>query len=114
MAAMLPGVFFFLVAACQGLLGASLLFEPGRWALRFGILVNLFVIFVWAITRVVSVPELFEPLRLPVAGLGAVATVAEAALLILLFEVRRSLSRNEKERRVSSDTPERKLNQVAS
>jgi hypothetical protein len=33
-AAMLPGVFFLLVAVGQGLLGASLLFGPGRWALR--------------------------------------------------------------------------------
>ncbi len=91
-AAMLPGMFFFLVAACQGLLGASLLFGPSRWALRFGILLNLFVIFVWAIMRVVSVPELFEPLWLPVDGLGAVATAAEVALVALLVALRRQLS----------------------
>lgn len=99
-AAMLPGVFFLLVAIGQGLLGASLLFGPGRWALRFGILLNLFVIFVWAITRLVSVPELFEPLRLPVEGLGTVATAAEAALVVLLVRLRRSISPKQRKWRV--------------
>src|SRR3712207_9163924 len=55
--AMLPGIFFLLVASCQGLLAVSLLFGPGRWTLRLGILLNLFVIFVWAFTRVVSRSE---------------------------------------------------------
>ena len=44
-AAMLPGLFFLLVAACQVLLAVSLLFGPRRWTLRFGILLNLFVNF---------------------------------------------------------------------
>ncbi len=100
-AAMLPGVFFFLVAAGQGLLGASLLFGPGRWALRFGLLLNLFVIFVWLLPRVVSVPELFEPLRLPVEGLGAIATAAEAALVVLLVGLRRSVPPKRRKRRVA-------------
>jgi hypothetical protein len=90
-AAMLPGVVFLLVAVGQGLLGASLLSGPGRWALRFGILLNVFVIFVWLFTRVVSVPELFEPLRLPVEGLGTVATAVEVALVVLLVGLRRSV-----------------------
>jgi hypothetical protein len=98
-AAMLPGIQFFLVAACQGFLGASLLFGAGKWTLRLGILVNAFVVLVWMLTRLVSVPEIFEPLRLPVDGLGAVATAAEVALLILLFKLRRSLPRREKGRR---------------
>src|SRR4028119_416271 len=73
-AAMLPGVFFFLVAVGQGLLGASLLFGGGRWTARFGILLNVFVVLVWLLTRAVSIPQLFEPIKLPVEGLGAVAT----------------------------------------
>ena len=89
--AMLPGIFFLLVAMGQGLLAVSLSFGPGRSTVRFGILLNLFVVFVWAFTRVVSVPELFAPVRLPVDGLGAVATVVEVALLILLVMVRRQL-----------------------
>jgi hypothetical protein len=99
-AAMLPGVFFLLVAVGQGLLGASLLSGPGRWALRFGILLNVFVIFVWLFTRVVSVPELFEPLRLPVEGLGAVATAVEVALVVLLVGLRRSVPPKKRKRRV--------------
>jgi hypothetical protein len=87
----LPGIFFFLVAACQGLLAVSLLFGPGRWTVRFGILLNLFVVFVWVFTRVVSVPELFAPVRVPVDGLGAVATAVEVALLVQLVAVRRRL-----------------------
>jgi hypothetical protein len=50
-AAMLPGVFFFLVAVGQGLLGASLLFGGGRWTARFGVLLNVFVVLVWLLTR---------------------------------------------------------------
>ena len=90
-ASMLPGAFFLLVAIGQGLLGMSLLFGPGRWALRFGILLNLFVVFVWSLTRVVSVPELFAPVRLPMGGLDLVATAAEVALVILLVRLKRSL-----------------------
>ena len=41
---MLPGIF--LIAACKGLLAVSLLFGPGRWTVRFGFLLNLFVVFV--------------------------------------------------------------------
>jgi hypothetical protein len=89
--AMLPGIFFLLVAMGQGLLAVSLLFGPGRSMVRFGILLNLFVVFVWAFTRVVSVPELFAPVRVPVEGLGTVATVVGVALLILLMMVRRQL-----------------------
>jgi hypothetical protein len=44
--AMLPGLFFLLVATSQGLLAVSLVFGPGRWRLRFGILLNLFIVFV--------------------------------------------------------------------
>jgi hypothetical protein len=99
-AAMLPGAFFLLVAAGQGFLGASLLFSAGKWTLRLGILLNASVVLLWTLTRLVSVPEIFEPLRLPVDGLGAVATAAEAALLVLLFRLRRSLPRGGKDRRV--------------
>jgi hypothetical protein len=36
----LVGTFVFLAAVFQGLLAASLLFGPGRWAVRLGILLN--------------------------------------------------------------------------
>ena len=102
--AMLPGLFFFLVAISQGLLAVSLLFGPGRWTLRLGILLNLFVIFVWAFTRVVSVPELFAPVRLPMGGLDLVATAAEVALVILLVRLRRSLPPKKPRRRMRRGT----------
>jgi hypothetical protein len=66
--------------------------------MRFGILLNACVILVWVITRLVSVPELFEPLRLPVEGLGAGATAAEVTLLVMLIKLRRDFSQNEKRR----------------
>jgi hypothetical protein len=102
--AMLPGLFFLLVAISQGVLAVNLLFDPGRWTLRFGILLNLFVVFVWAFTRVVSVPELFAPVRLPVGGLDLVATAAEVALVILLMRLRRSLPPKKRRRRVRGGT----------
>ena len=91
-----PGLFFFLVAVGQGLLGASLLFGGGRWTARLGVLLNVFVVLVWLITRAVSLPQLFEPVRLPVENLGALATAAEVALIFVLARLERSLSRQTK------------------
>ena len=95
-AAMPPGIFFFLVAVGQGLLGASLLFGGGRWTARFGILLNVFVVLVWILTRLVSIPQLFEPIKLPVEGLGAAATFIEVALVVSLMSLGRSLRRKKK------------------
>jgi hypothetical protein len=92
-AAMPPGVFFFLVAVGEGLLGASLLFGGGRWTARFGILLNGFVVLVWLLTRAVSIPQLFEPVKLPVEGLGAAATFVEVAIVVSLMRLGRSLRR---------------------
>ena len=95
-AAMPPGVFFFLVAVGQGLLGASLLFGGGRWTARFGILLNVFVVLVWLLTRAVSIPQLFEPIKLPVEGLGGAATFVEVALVVSLMRLGRSLRREKR------------------
>jgi hypothetical protein len=97
--AMLPGIFFLLVAMSQGLLAASLLFGPGRWTLRFGILLNLFVVLVWMLTRLVRVPELFEPIRLPADALDLAATVVEVLLLVLLVMLRRQTPPKKRKRR---------------
>jgi hypothetical protein len=101
--AMLPAIFFLLVAMSQGLLAVSLLFGPGRWTLRFGILLNLSVVLVWAFTRVVSVPELFEPVRLPVGGLDLAATAVEVALVVLLVRLRRSFPSEKRGRRMQQE-----------
>ena len=95
-AAMPPGVFFLLVAVGQGLLGASLLFGGGRWTARFGMLLNVFVILVWLLTRAVSIPQLFEPIKLPVEGLGAAATFIEVVLVVSLMRLGRSLRRKKR------------------
>lgn len=95
-AAMPPGIFFFLVAVGQGLLGANLLFGGGRWTARFGILLNVFIILVWLLTRAVSIPQLFEPIKLPVEGLGAAATFVEVALVVSLMKLGRSLRRRKR------------------
>ena len=99
-AAMLPGAFFFLVAVGQGLLGASLLLGGGRWTARFGVLLNVFVVLVWLLTRAVSIPQLFEPVRLPVEGLGAAATFIEVALVVSLMRMGRHLRRKRGPERV--------------
>ena len=97
-AAVLPGAFFFLVAAGQGLLGAALLSGGGRWAVRLGALFNVFVVFVWALTKAVSVPQIFEPVRLPVENLGIAATAIEAVLVAVLVMLKRSMPRKKKGR----------------
>jgi hypothetical protein len=91
-----PGVFFFLVAMGQGLLGASLLFGGGRWTALLGILLNVFVVLVWLLTRAVSIPQLFEPIKLPVEGLGVAATSVEVALVVSLMKLGRSLRRKKR------------------
>ena len=98
-AAVLPGAFFFLVAAGQDLLGASLLFGAGRWAPRLGLLLNASAVIVWTLTLLVSVPGLFEPLRLPVDGLGLLATATEVTLVVLLVRLTRRLPPTKRGRR---------------
>ena len=86
------GYFFLFVATCQGALGVSLLFGPGRWTLRLGILLNLFVVFVWAFTRTVGIPAWVGVfMREPVGVLDLSATAAEIALVVLLVRLRRDL-----------------------
>jgi len=89
------GYFFLVVAACQGTLGVSLLFGPGRWMLRLGIFLNLFVVFVWAFTRTVGIPAWVGAfMREPVGVLDLSATIAEVALLVLLVKLKRDLVRS--------------------
>jgi hypothetical protein len=87
----LSASFVLLAAVCQGLLGASLLFGPGRWTIRFGLLLNATIVLSWAATRVAGFPALFGFARLPVEPVGLVTTVIEIALLILLLNIGRGL-----------------------
>lgn len=82
--AFLPGVIFLVVAIGQGPLGVRLLFGPGAWAVRLGMLFNLSVAFVWVLTRLVVLPNVTGTVALEVDLLGLTATVVEMALAILL------------------------------
>jgi hypothetical protein len=85
----LVGAFVFLAAVCEGLLAASLLLGPGRWAVRLGILLNATIVFVWIITRFWGFPAAVGFAQLPVEPLGLAATVAEVALILLLARIGR-------------------------
>lgn len=96
----LSGSFVLLAAVGQGLLAASLLFGPGGWAVRLGLLLNAAVVLAWATTRVAGFPPLLGFVRLPVEPAGLVATVIEIALLVLLLRIGRGLKGERKKRRV--------------
>lgn len=91
----LSGFLIFLVAVCQGLLAASLLFGPGKWMPRFGILLNAGVVLTWAVTRFVGYPTLLGFSWLPVEPLNLAATAAEISLVVLLFRISRRSSGSE-------------------
>lgn len=89
----LSGFFVFLVAVFQGLLAVSLLFGPGRWMVRFGILLNICVVLTWIVTRFAGFPAALGFAQLPVEPLNLVVTAVEIALLVLLFRIGRELKR---------------------
>ena len=95
----LSGSLILLVAICQGFLAMSLLFGPGRWMVRFGILLNVCVVLTWIVTRFFGFPALLGFSRLSVEPLNLIATVAEVALLVLLFRIGRNLKAVRKDRR---------------
>ncbi|CAA9405507.1 hypothetical protein AVDCRST_MAG82-454 [uncultured Rubrobacteraceae bacterium] len=96
----LSGSFVLLAAVGQGLIAASLHFGPGRWAVRFGLLLNAAVVLAWTTTRVAGFPPLLGFARLPVEPVGLVATGIEIALLVLLLRIGRGLKSERKKRRV--------------
>jgi hypothetical protein len=96
----LTGSFVFLAAVGQGMLTASLLVNPGRWTIRFGLLLNATIVFAWAATRVAGFPALLGFVRLPVEPVGLVATIIEIVLWVLLLNIGRGLKTERKKRRV--------------
>jgi hypothetical protein len=96
----LTGSFILLAAVCQGMLAASLLVNPGRWTIRFGLLLNATIVLAWAATRVAGFPALFGFARLPVEPVGLMATVIEIALLVLLVKIGRGQKMEQEKRRV--------------
>jgi hypothetical protein len=95
----LTGSFVLLAAVCQGMLATSLLFGPGRWTIRLGLLLNATIVLAWAATRVAGFPALFGFARLPVEPVGIMATFIEIALLVLLLKIGRELKTERKKRR---------------
>lgn len=95
----LSGSLILLIAACQGFLAVSLLFGPGRWMVRFGILINICVVLTWTVTRFFGFPALLGFSRLPIEPLNLTATVAEIILIVLLLKIGRDLKTTRRERR---------------
>jgi hypothetical protein len=95
----LTGSFILLAAIGQGMLTASLLIGPGRWAVRLGLLLNAMIVLTWTATRVAGFPALLGFARLPVEPVGLVATVIEIALLVLLLGIGRELKTERRKRR---------------
>jgi len=91
----LNGSIMFLVAVCQGILAASLLVGPGKWMVRFGILVNVCVVLIWVIRRFVEFSPVAGFPRLPMEPLDLAATVAETLLLVLLFGIAREIKQKQ-------------------
>jgi hypothetical protein len=80
------GIFFLVVAALQGILGAALLFRPGRGIFVVGIVGNLAVVALWVYTRAAAVP--LGPMAGEAEAVGAldvVCTSVEVALVVLLM-----------------------------
>lgn len=79
------GLFFLIVAMAQGLLGAALIFnDPDRRTVRLGIIANLAIVAVWAVTRTGGIPGLVEFIPLPVIDLDLAATIMELSLIVIL------------------------------
>jgi ABC-type sugar transport system permease subunit len=95
----LVGTFVLVSAAFQGLLAVSLLLGPGRWMLRFGILLNAIMCTVWIVTRFWGYPPTLGFDRLPVEPFGLISAASEVALIALLASV---LENDERARRKTS------------
>jgi hypothetical protein len=100
----LTGSFVFLAAVGQGMLAANLLVDPGRWMIRFGLLLNATIVLAWTVTRVVGFPALSGFARLPIEPVGLVATVIMIALLVLLLKIGSGLKTERKKRRVGHES----------
>ena len=86
------GAFFAVVAIGQGLLGAKLVFGPGRWTLRLGILFNASIIVLWGIARAIETafPVWILAVRSPFEILEYIVIALVLLLLISLIWLSRS------------------------
>jgi manganese oxidase len=77
------GIFFLIAAVAQACYGLALLRWRGRSLLLLGVVGNLSVVSLWAVTRTVGIP-FFGPHAGEVEGVGAVDLLATAAELTLI------------------------------
>jgi hypothetical protein len=86
------GAFFAVVAIGQGSLGVKLLFSPGRWTLRLGILFNVSIIVLWGLARAIEAvfPVWILAVRSPFDGLEYTVIGFVLSLLISLIWLLRS------------------------
>ncbi len=82
--AFLPGILFLVVSIGQGLLGVRLLFGPGTWMIRFGILFNLLIASAWVLTRLVSFPNVTGAVDPQIGVIELTAAVTAVGIVILL------------------------------
>src|ERR671910_947583 len=92
------GSFFLIAATAQVCYGLALLRRPGRMLLLLGVVGNLAIVSLWAVTRTVGIPFVGPHAgeAEPVAALDLLATMAELALVtVLLAALLRSARRTE-------------------
>src|SRR5215218_4134003 len=92
------GSFFLIAATAQACYGLALLRRPGRMLLLLGVVGNLAIVSLWAVTRTVGIPFVGPHAgeAEPVAALDLLATMAELALVtVLLAALLRSARRTE-------------------
>lgn len=82
--AFLPGMLFLIVSIGQGLLGVRLLFGPGAWTIRFGVLFNLVIASAWALTRFVSFPNATGTVDSQIGIVELTAAVTAVGIVVLL------------------------------
>lgn len=81
------GAFFAALAIGQGLLAVSLLFDPGRWTFRLGVLFNLGLLVFWGIVRTIGTmfPVWLLAVRTPFDGIEYIVMGLVLSLLLALI-----------------------------
>lgn len=92
------GIIFLLIAMTQGFIGVSLLFEPRRRLITFGLWINGLTAFLYIFTHTFGVLVGEALLPLSVDAFGVVATVAEVLVVGFLFMMRRDFPVQRKRR----------------
>jgi hypothetical protein len=87
------GLIFLFIAMAQGIIGANLLFEPGRRLVSFGLWVNALIVVLYIFTHTIGVVVGLAFLPLPIDAWGIGATIAESVVVVILLLLRRDMPR---------------------